>query len=283
LKSQSSPGLLVHLHWGDARGVRQVKTYELPDLLAVIDSGVSRNTRSLSFDDGAYLLHDTGVWLWLDEDKNLTDTERKERFETLGFPDITTNRQSVDGRTVWGIGPTTPLMPIPFTLEQLRKFDEVSCRAVTENLNNDDDADFDVEKIGVNASEVGRFLLFGEVPLEPPVANITPFVAAKPDVSLLATRKQLIDAFGSFTGIDDSWFTNLKDSPALQGARKVTGQGGRGHIAEPLFCPFVVLQWLINPNRRKGRKLSEHKGWEMFERHFPRAYAAYSVGDPRTD
>jgi hypothetical protein len=177
LKSQSSPGLLVHLHWGDAREVRQVKTYELPDLLAVVNSEVNRNTRSLSFDEGAYFLHDTGVWLWLDEDKNLTDTERKVIFESLGFPDITTNRQSVDGRTVWGIGPTTPLMPIPFTLEQLRKFDKVSCDAITDSLSYDVDADFDVEKIGLNASEVGRFLLFREMPLdqaEPAKAVVTP-------------------------------------------------------------------------------------------------------------
>jgi hypothetical protein len=103
------------------------------------------------------------------------------------------------------------------------------------------------------------------------------------DFAVLASREQLITAFGSFTGMDAGWFANVKDTPALLAARKVTGQGGRGHIAGPLFSPFEVLQWLINPVRRKGRKLSEHKGWELFESHFPRAYAAYSVGDPRPD
>jgi hypothetical protein len=110
-----------------------------------------------------------------------------------------------------------------------------------------------------------------------------PVVDTKPDVTLMATRQQLIDAFGSFTGMNASWFSNIKDTPALLAARKVTGQGGRGHIAEPLFSPFEVLQWLIDPARRKGRTLGQDKGWELFERNFPRAYAAFSVGDTRTD
>jgi hypothetical protein len=101
------------------------------------------------------------------------------------------------------------------------------------------------------------------------------------DLELMATREQLITAFGPFTGMDASWFASLKDTPALLAARKVTGQGGRGHIKEPLFCPFQVLTWLIDPRRRKGRELSIYKGWELFESYFPRSYAAYSVGDPR--
>jgi len=103
------------------------------------------------------------------------------------------------------------------------------------------------------------------------------------DTLLLATPNQLTSAFKSYTGMDANWFSQLKDTPALFAARKVRGQGGRGHIAEPLFCPYEVLQWLINPNRRKGRKLSPEKGWQLFESHFPRAYNAFSMGDPRTD
>lgn len=114
-----------------------------------------------------------------------------------------------------------------------------------------------------------------------PAQTAAPEKASQQDISLLATREQLIDAFGRFTGMDSEWFTRLKDTPALLDARKVTGQGGRGHIAEPLFCPFEVLQWLIDPARRKGRKLGQDKGWELFEGHFPKAYAANSVGDPR--
>lgn len=118
---------------------------------------------------------------------------------------------------------------------------------------------------------------------EQTAATPAPVVTAKPDVTLLATREQLIDAFGAFTGMDATWFGNIKDTPALLAARKVTGQGGRGHIAVPLFCPFEVLQWMIDPARRKGRKLGQDKGWQLFEGHFPRTYAAFSVGDPRTD
>ena len=108
-------------------------------------------------------------------------------------------------------------------------------------------------------------------------------VNTEPDLAMLVTRQQLIDAYGAFTGLNATWFSNIKDTPALLAARKVAGQGGRGHIAEPLFCPFEVLQWLIDPARRKGRPLGCEKGWQLFERHFPRAYAAFSVGDPRTD
>jgi len=115
----------------------------------------------------------------------------------------------------------------------------------------------------------------------PPITQ--PLAVAEVDRCLLATHQQLIDAFGSFTGMDNSWFSNLKDTPALLAARKVKGQGGRGHIVEPLFCPFHVLQWLIDPKRRKGRKLGKEKGWQLFERYFPRAHTVFETFDPRSD
>lgn len=101
------------------------------------------------------------------------------------------------------------------------------------------------------------------------------------DFTHLATREQLIAAFGSHTGMDASWFRNLKDTPKLLAARKVTGQGGRGHIAEPWFCPLEVMQWLGGSKCRKGRKLSTHKAWELLEAHFPKVYNTHSVADPR--
>lgn len=101
------------------------------------------------------------------------------------------------------------------------------------------------------------------------------------DFSMLATRDQLIEAFGRFTNMDASWFNNLKDTPALLNARKVAGQGGRGHIAEPWFCPFEVMQWLADSKRRKGRKMSSAKAWELLEKNFPKVYNARSVADPR--
>lgn len=102
------------------------------------------------------------------------------------------------------------------------------------------------------------------------------------DFRRLATREQLIDAYGRFTGMDASWFGNLTDTPALFAARKVAGQGGRGRIAEPLFCPFEVMRWLADKKRRKGRPLSVEKAWELLERYFPAVYNIHSVADPRT-
>jgi hypothetical protein len=102
------------------------------------------------------------------------------------------------------------------------------------------------------------------------------------DYAVLASREQLIAAFGSFTGMSMEWFKNLKDTPALLAARKVHGQGGRGHIAQPFFCPLEVMQWLVDTKRRKGTRLGVDKGWALLEANFPRVYAAHSVGDPRS-
>lgn len=128
-----------------------------------------------------------------------------------------------------------------------------------------------------------------DVPHPQPESYATPMPAAGSaidapacDFSMLATRDQLIEAFGRFTGMDAAWFKNLKDTPALLTARKVAGQGGRGHIAEPWFCPFEVMQWLADSKRRKGRKLSAAKAWELLEINFPKVYNARSVADPRT-
>ena len=117
---------------------------------------------------------------------------------------------------------------------------------------------------------------------EPPqAAPAEPCASTTPDYSMLATRAQLIEAFGAFTGMDLTWFRNLKDTPALLNARKVTGQGGRGHLAEPLFCPLEVMQWLVSGKRKKGRPLSLEKAWELLERHFPKVHSANSAADPR--
>jgi len=107
------------------------------------------------------------------------------------------------------------------------------------------------------------------------------YVAA--NFSMLATREQLIDAFGKFTGMDLSWFRALSDLPKLLAARKVSGQGGRGHIAEPYFCPYEVMLWLVDPKRKKGRKLSVDKAWSILEEKFSLVYSQFSIGDPRTD
>jgi hypothetical protein len=101
------------------------------------------------------------------------------------------------------------------------------------------------------------------------------------DYTMLATREDLIGAFKAFTGMNASWFANVTDTPGLLAARKVAGRGGRNH-EPPLFCPFAVMQWLIDPKRRKGKKISSDMGWRLLEQHFPRVYNVHSVGDPRT-
>jgi hypothetical protein len=104
------------------------------------------------------------------------------------------------------------------------------------------------------------------------------------DTSMLATRAQLIAAFGTFSGMNIAWFKNLKDVPALLDARKVDGRGQRGRSVEPLFCPMEVMNWLMDPKRKKGRKFhSDEKPWELLERHFPMLYSKHSAGDPRQD
>lgn len=97
----------------------------------------------------------------------------------------------------------------------------------------------------------------------------------------LATVAELVAAFGAFTGMNRDWFKNLKDKPALKRARKHLGRGQRGHTMEPLFCPYEVMNWLITSKRRSGRALRKEKGWELLEKHFPSAYSAFSIGDPR--
>lgn len=103
------------------------------------------------------------------------------------------------------------------------------------------------------------------------------------DYAVLASRDQLIAAFGAFTGMSMAWFKNLDDTPALKSARKVTGRGQRGSTVEPLFCPFEVMLWLVSPRgKKKGKRpLGEAKGWELLERYFPKAYAPRASADPR--
>lgn len=112
-------------------------------------------------------------------------------------------------------------------------------------------------------------------------------VAVGPRYDLLATPDDLVAAFGSFTGMTVDWFSakGVKESKPLQAARKVAGVGGNRPVP-PLFCPFEVLLWLLNPRtKRRGadrRPLSETTGWRIFESHFPRVYAEHRADDPRS-
>jgi len=94
------------------------------------------------------------------------------------------------------------------------------------------------------------------------------------DLELLATREELVKAFGKFTGMDLSWFNNLADSPKLKAACKIAGSGGKGGT-QPLFCPVEVTRWLIDPKRKKGSVVSELTALRMLKAHFPAAYQAH--------
>lgn len=116
-----------------------------------------------------------------------------------------------------------------------------------------------------------------------PAASVAPPSAAGPDYTILATRQDLIDAYGAFTGMDMGWFENVKDSPKLQKARKVLGKGIKGRSIEPLFCPYEVMVWLIGKKRKKSRPISSDKAWEILYKRFPKVYNIYSSCDTRTD
>jgi hypothetical protein len=125
------------------------------------------------------------------------------------------------------------------------------------------------------------------VRLEYPYPDARPKVrqgaAPAPDYRVLASREQLIAAFGAFTGMDMSWFDSLKDTPALKAARRVVGSGRRGSTVQPMFCPFATMLWLVNPKRKKGRALAEDTGWRLLAQYFPRVYASKSAADPREE
>jgi hypothetical protein len=119
---------------------------------------------------------------------------------------------------------------------------------------------------------------FSDAPTSSP-ATTAPVLPDDVDMTMVATRKELIDAFGKFTGMDATWFDNLNTSPKLKAARKFTGKGGR-HSAEPLFCPYLVTQWMADPKRRKGKPLGDTTAWRLLKSYFPKVYNQYSIGDP---
>lgn len=99
------------------------------------------------------------------------------------------------------------------------------------------------------------------------------------DFALLATRADLLTAYEVW-GLKKQWFDELNSHTWLKEARRQIGQGQRGHVVEPLFCPYLVMFGLVKIIRGKKR-ISEEKGWDLLQRHFPRVYQVKSVGDPR--
>ena len=107
----------------------------------------------------------------------------------------------------------------------------------------------------------------------------TPAPAEELDYSLLATPAELLDAFGRW-GMDAAWFDDLNSHQWLFDARRKKGQGQRGHVIEPLFCPFAVMNGLIG-KVRKAKRLQPDTAWRTLAHKFPKVYAANASFDPR--
>jgi hypothetical protein len=99
---------------------------------------------------------------------------------------------------------------------------------------------------------------------------------------LLATPSDLIKVFGTITRMDKAWFNNAKDTPGLKAALHTAGVGGhKGR--EPLYRIFEVMQWLINPKRRKGESMEVATGWRLLKNQFPSVYEEYQSFEPESD
>jgi len=145
---------------------------------------------------------------------------------------------------------------------------------------------FRPKSIGFDRAELVAFLDSNQIDhdLRPKDAtpSLAPVVADEIAFDMVATRQDLIAAFGKFTGMDKTWFDNLNTSPKLKAARKYTGRGGR-HSRGPLFCPYEVMQWLTDPKRKKGTPLSDTTAWRLLKGNFGKVYNLYSIGDPNAD
>jgi hypothetical protein len=214
-----------------------------------------------------------------------------------------------------------PLLPIPFTARQFRKFDEraggifssAMCRGglSPKDLMNkraigpppSDSAvwspeewrDFTAEwltelkKTNPDAEELAHAILSGielEDDLVADAVNDSMDISGAParpavDYTMLATPQQLIDAFHGFTGMDLSWFNNLNDSK-LKDCLRVSGISGR-KSSPPFFCPYSVMLWLVDEKRKKGRPMTTDTGWRMLKAHFPKVFDARGVGVDSAD
>lgn len=95
----------------------------------------------------------------------------------------------------------------------------------------------------------------------------------------LATRDQLVAAFGPHTGLHQSWFSNLADAPGLLRARKQEGRSSSGK-KQAWFCPVEVMHWLVHSRRKRGRPLDEDTGWRLLALHFSWAPAGQALPPP---
>ncbi len=97
---------------------------------------------------------------------------------------------------------------------------------------------------------------------------------------VLASRTELIEAFSVY-GVELKIFRALKDRPGLLAAYRVKGKGQKGSHAEPMFCPFEVINWLVKTGVKEKPRLKNFMGWHILETKFPSVYAEKSMCDPR--
>jgi hypothetical protein len=103
---------------------------------------------------------------------------------------------------------------------------------------------------------------------------------SNPDLSLCATPAELLDTFKNYGAMKQAWFRDLNSRKWLLEARKRKGQGQRGCVIKPLFCPYLVMLGLMN-KVRKADRLTPDTAWRRLEHKFPKVYAAYESHDPR--
>lgn len=161
---------------------------------------------------------------------------------------------------------------------ELRRWQLLQPQSVTETLLHDTK----LKELAAELTAISdRMRALEETPPTTPLpmaASLEASAIPPPDYSRLATRDELVAAFGSF-GLKRNWFNDLNSRQWLLKARKVLGHGQRGRRREPLFCPLEVMTGLLGKSRKS--RLSTDAGWRILEHRFPATYAANSVGDPR--
>ena len=99
------------------------------------------------------------------------------------------------------------------------------------------------------------------------------------DYSVLATPAALLDAFEKW-GMKAAWFDELDSHKWLLDARRQKGQGQRGHVILPMFCPYAVMCGLVD-KVRKATRLKPDTAWRTLEHKFPKVHAAFESHDTR--
>ena len=99
------------------------------------------------------------------------------------------------------------------------------------------------------------------------------------DYSVLATPAALLDAFEKW-GMKAAWFDELDSHKWLLDARRQKGQGQRGNVIPPMFCPYAVMCGLVN-KVRKATRLKPDTAWRTLEHKFPKVHAAFESHDTR--